>query len=229
VQKWHGATAVRGGKSMARPRQPLISRSAAVAAAIKIIDEEGLEALSLPRLAQELGVKAPSLYYHFADKSAILAAVSRAIIAQTVVPRKPGPERWPEWFVQVSVNSRKVILRHRNAAPLLLQYLPRQLLTEQYEDAARFLEANGVPASLHVQILDGLETLTYGSAIAEAMGPPNIRKATFPGVETGRYPALARAQAANPYTTRKLFEESIRNFLRGVLGPADVLERYPVA
>jgi hypothetical protein len=61
------------------------------------------------------------------------------------------------------------------------------------------------------------------------MGPPNIRKATFPGVETGRYPALARAQAANPYTTRKLFEESIRNFLRGVLGPADVLERYPVS
>lgn len=210
---------------MARPSQPLIYKSAAVAAAIKIIDTEGLEALSVLRLAQELGVKAPSLYHHFADKSAILAAVSRAVIAQTVVPRKPGPERWPEWFVQLSVNSRKVILRHRNAAPLLLQYLPRQLLTKQYDDAARYLEANGVPASLHVQILDGVETLTYGSAIAEAMGPPGIRKAIFPGVEADRYPALARAQAANPYTARQLFEESIRNFLRGVLDHADV--QYP--
>ena len=212
---------------MARPSQPLINRSAAVAAATKIIDTEGLEALSVLRLARELGVKAPSLYHHFADKSAILAAVSRAIIAQTVVPRKPGPERWPEWFVQLSVNSRKVILRHRNAAPLLLQYLPRQLLTTQYDEAARYLEENGVPACLHVQILDGLETLTYGSAIAEAMGPPNIRKAIFPGVQADRYPALARALAANPYTARQLFEESIRNFLYGVLYNAGVIHPPP--
>lgn len=212
---------------MPRPSQPLISRPAAVAAAIKIIDAEGLEALSVQRLAQELGVKAPSLYHHFSDKSAILSAVSRAIIAQTVVPRKPGPERWPEWFVQLSVNSRKVILRHRNAAPLLLQYLPRQLLTNLYDDAARYLEENGVPAHLHVQILDGLETLTYGSAIAEAMGPPNIRKAIFPGVDADKHPALARALAANPYTAKQLFEESIRNFLRGMLDNAGVLHPPP--
>jgi TetR/AcrR family tetracycline transcriptional repressor len=45
---------------MARPRTPLISRQAAVAAALEIIDTEGLEAFSLPRLARHKGVRAPS-------------------------------------------------------------------------------------------------------------------------------------------------------------------------
>ena len=46
---------------MARPSTPLISRDATVQAALRIIDEGGPEALSLPRLARELNVKAPSL------------------------------------------------------------------------------------------------------------------------------------------------------------------------
>jgi AcrR family transcriptional regulator len=61
---------------MSRPRQPLISRAGAVAAAIEIIDTEGLNALSLPRLARHLNVRAPSLYHHFDDKSEILGAVA---------------------------------------------------------------------------------------------------------------------------------------------------------
>ena len=74
---------------MARPRQPLISLYVPLrAAALRIIDEEGLDALSLPRLARDIGVRAPSLYHHFADKSAILAAVSRAIVAEIKVPRE---------------------------------------------------------------------------------------------------------------------------------------------
>ncbi|HTC82023.1 MAG TPA: helix-turn-helix domain-containing protein, partial [Acidimicrobiia bacterium] len=60
---------------MARPSKPLISKDASARAALEIIDAEGLEALSLERLAKELGVRAPSLYHHFADKAEILARV----------------------------------------------------------------------------------------------------------------------------------------------------------
>ena len=52
---------------MARPSKPLISRDACARAALEIIDAEGLDALSLERLATEIGVRAPSLYHHFAD------------------------------------------------------------------------------------------------------------------------------------------------------------------
>lgn len=145
---------------MPRPSKPLISRASAVAASIDIIDTEGLDAFSLPRLAKHLGVRAPSLYHHFEDKSAILSAVARQIAGAGTIPRrKPGPD-WPEYFVTLSLNLRRSILRHRNAAPILLQYLPRDLLIGPYEETAHFLEESGIPTRLHVQILDGMERIT---------------------------------------------------------------------
>ncbi|MFC5747219.1 TetR family transcriptional regulator [Actinomadura rugatobispora] len=202
---------------MARPRQPLIRRAGAVAAAIEIIDTEGLDALSLPRLARHLNVRAPSLYHHFEDKSEILGAVVTTIVSETVVPRKPPPERWIDWFVQLSLNLRRVILRHRNAAPLLLQFPPRDMLADLYEDAARFLHDSGVPADVHVQILDSMDTVVLGAVISEAARTPAARRAIFPNVDDERQPTLARALASNEFTANQLFEEMIRSFLRGVV------------
>ncbi|TQC48093.1 TetR family transcriptional regulator [Rhodococcus sp. WS4] len=202
---------------MARPSKPLISRAAAVAASIEIIDSEGLDAFSLPRLAKHIGVRAPSLYHHFSDKSEILAAVARQIAGAGNLPRrKPGPD-WPEFFVTLSMNLRRSILKHRNAAPILLQYLPRDLLIGTYEDTARFLEESGVPAHLHVQILDGMERLTLGAVLTEAMRKPSTKSTIFPSVDPESQPLLSKALAANEMTSRQLFEEMIRSFLHGVV------------
>ncbi|WP_213934539.1 TetR family transcriptional regulator [Rhodococcus sp. B50] len=207
---------------MARPSKPLISRASAVAASIEIIDSEGLDAFSLPRLAKHLGVRAPSLYHHFADKSEILEAVARNIAGAGTLPRrKPGPD-WSEYFVTLSMNLRRSILEHRNAAPILLQYLPRDLLIGTYEDSARFLERSGVPAHLHVQILDGMERLTLGAVLTEAMRKPSTKSTIFPSVDPDSQPLLTRALAENEKTSRQLFEEMIRSFLHGVVRNAEV-------
>lgn len=50
---------------MGRPSRPLISRTLAAEAALAVIDEVGLDAVSLSLVAQKLGVRAPSLYHHF--------------------------------------------------------------------------------------------------------------------------------------------------------------------
>ena len=202
---------------MARPSKPLISRAAAVAASIEIIDSEGLDAFSLPRLAKHLGVRAPSLYHHFSDKSEILAAVARQIAGAGTLPRrKPGPD-WPEFFVKTSLNLRRSILKHRNAAPILLQYLPRDLLIGTYEDIAGFLGESGVPTHLHVQILDGMERLTLGAVLTEAMRKPDTKSTIFPNVDPESQPLLSKALAANEMTSQQLFEEMIRSFLHGVV------------
>ena len=202
---------------MARPSKPLISRASAVAASIEIIDSEGLDAFSLPRLAKHLGVRAPSLYHPLADMSEILEAVARQIAGAGNLPRrKPGPD-WPEYFVALSLNLRRSILKHRNAAPILLQYLPRDLLIGTYEDTARFLDDSGVPAHLHVQILDGMERLTLGAVLTEAMRKPSTKNTIFPNVDPESQPLLAHALAVNEKTSRQLFEEMIRSFLHGVV------------
>ncbi|WP_067680089.1 TetR family transcriptional regulator [Nocardia miyunensis] len=202
---------------MPRPSQPLISRSAVIEASIEIIDSEGLEAFSLPKLAKYIGVSAPSLYHHFADRSAILASVARHIAGAWPTPRrKPGPD-WPEYFVQLALNFRRSILRHPNAAPILLQYLPRDLLIGTYEETARFLEASGVPTHLHVQILDGMERLSLGTALTDAMRGPSTRTTIFPNVDPASQPILARALSENTLTSKGLYEEMVRSFLYGVM------------
>ncbi|NDZ95822.1 TetR family transcriptional regulator [Streptomyces sp. SID6673] len=203
---------------MARPSKPLISRDAAVAASIDIIDSEGLEAFSLPRLAKYLGVRAPSLYHHFSDKNEILTEVARYIAGTSVARprRRPGPD-WPEYFVALSLNFRQSILRHRNAAPILLQHLPRELFVATYEDTARFLLESGVPVELHVRILDGMETLSLGAVLMDAMRGPSTKSTIFPNVDGESQPLLSEALTANDLSRKQLFEEMVRSFLHGII------------
>jgi TetR/AcrR family tetracycline transcriptional repressor len=203
---------------MARPSKPLISKAAAVQASIEIIDSEGLESFSLPRLADHMGVRAPSLYHHFADKNEILTEIARHIGGKSVIrPRRaPGPD-WPEYFVTFALNFRQSVLRHRNAAPVLIEHLPRETLVGSYEDAAKYLRDSGVPVHLHVRILDGVETLCVGAVLAEAVRKPRSRHALFPAIDRLEHPNLTEALAANDLTVKELFAERIRSFLYGVM------------
>ncbi len=67
---------------MARPHAPLLNRGKIVDAALGLIDEEGLAALSTRRLAGRLGVSGPSLYNHFATMDDLLEAVADLVISQ---------------------------------------------------------------------------------------------------------------------------------------------------
>ncbi|MEU1275541.1 TetR family transcriptional regulator [Streptomyces sp. NPDC005799] len=201
---------------MPRPSTPLISRKATIEAALSIIDDDGPDALSLPRLARELKVKPPSLYYHFADKEEILTAVARAIVTKTVIPRRPASGDWSEWLTRLSLNFRSAVLRHRRAAPILLRYLPRDYLTNMYEDVAKYLAECGVPLELHVQILDGMEKLALGATIVEAMQPAPRTRAQFAHADPESHPVLSAADRANQLNARQLFEHTVRSYLLGI-------------
>jgi TetR/AcrR family tetracycline transcriptional repressor len=74
-----------------------LNQKSIVDGAIALLNEEGLEGVSLRRLAQRLGIKAPSLYHHFADKSALLAALVERIFdvgLDSVPPRR----HWQDWM-----------------------------------------------------------------------------------------------------------------------------------
>jgi AcrR family transcriptional regulator len=62
----------------ARRRREPISREAIVTAAIQLLDREGLAALSMRRLGDELGVGAASLYWHVGSKDSLLARLQEA-------------------------------------------------------------------------------------------------------------------------------------------------------
>ncbi len=103
---------------MARPRQSLLTRQGIVEMAGKLVDAEGLDAVSVRRLASELGVRGPSLYHHFATKAEILDAVADAVVAQVDVSAF-GARGWKDALRIWARSYHAVLSAHPNIVPVL--------------------------------------------------------------------------------------------------------------
>ncbi|WP_068396672.1 TetR/AcrR family transcriptional regulator [Kribbia dieselivorans] len=203
---------------MSRPTTPLISRETAIATAIQLIERDGLDAFSLPKLARAMNVKTPSLYHHFAGKRDLAASIAATIVRETRIPERPADlTRWQDWFVELAFNHRDVVRRHRGTALLLLEYIPRDLFVPVYDACASLLTDAEVPAAVHLQILDGLESVVYGATLADAVQTEQARGIEALEADPERYPHLAAALGANEKDSDALLENKVRGFLLGVL------------
>jgi len=200
---------------LARPEKPIISRDRAARAALSVIDTHGLEAFGLQLVAERLGVKTPSLYYHFQDKAELLAEVTKLLFIEGKLPPLQAGQDWREAIVQISLASWRSILRHPHCAPLLLQFFPRHLLLGAYEYWIKLFELNDVPPELHLMILEGSEKLTYGSALFAAAGRARAQP-PFPEYDPKQHPSLAAAISATRWDDERTFAEALRAFLRGL-------------
>jgi AcrR family transcriptional regulator len=199
---------------MARPSNPLVDRETVIRVALELIDEQGLKSFSLPLVAKRIGVRAPSLYHHFSDKSEILTEVARAILLEARRPFKSRPESWVDAKVANSMSVRRAFLKHPNAAPLLLMYPARQIHLAEYEKAIRYLERQGIPTSQQIAITTGLEYLTFGSAfLAAAAVSQHVRE--FAPHDPRQFPNLSKAIESNSLSEDAIFEETIRVLLEG--------------
>lgn len=196
---------------MARPSKPLISRSGAAQAALDVIDEHGLEELSLGLVAKKLGVRPPSLYHHFKDKSELLQEVARIMLVRMPVIAATG-KSFEEQIIARCVATRQTLLQHTNAAPLILRYFPRHMLLAAYDRAT---SEEPYPTAIQMTVLDAVEKYTYGAALFEASARARGID-PMPPVDGEKYPSLAQAVADNPFDDEQLFVESLRLFLAGV-------------
>ncbi len=87
-------------------------------AAIRVADRGGAEAITMRRVAQELGVEAMSLYHHVPNKDAILDGVVDAVFAAIELPR-PGDGDWRAAIRARAGSARAVLSRHSWALGLI--------------------------------------------------------------------------------------------------------------
>jgi AcrR family transcriptional regulator len=200
-----------------RPKRQLISRDDVARAALSIIDADGLTALNLDRIADVLGVKAPSLYYHFKDKQAILSYTASRIVEKAHIPPDLPTHLTLEWLVQTCTALRSEILRHPNAVSLLVSHFPRRVLTDAFERMSERLVNYGTPPELHLMIFEGMERLVLGSAVASATRAQEGHSEDELAADPERHPVLDQALRANPWNEEELFAETLRRFLIGAL------------
>ena len=143
------------------PRQPL-SRAIIVDTALRILDAEGLDALSMRRVAQELGTGPASLYAHVANKEELLDLLLERVSAQIAVP-DPDPERWQEQIRQVCLEAYRVMGAHSDIARVSLGKIPTGPHSLRLSDRmVGIMLAGGVPVQIAAWALDRL--FLYSSA-----------------------------------------------------------------
>jgi AcrR family transcriptional regulator len=196
---------------LGRPKTPRISKDNTILVALEIIDEQGLEAFSLERVAKRMGVRAPSLYHHFHNKAELLTEVARSILRKIEVPTDTEAD-WEEQFLALCLATRRAILQHPRAGLLLLQYFPRTLLLSAYD-----LWASKCPYPSEVQmlILDGAEKINFGSSFFAAAATAYTTP-VMPKFSATKFPTLAAAVNSNPHNDEQLFAQTIRVFLAGL-------------
>jgi AcrR family transcriptional regulator len=106
----------------AREKRPL-TREKIVEAALVLLERDGLQGLSMRRLAQELGSGAASLYWHVGDKEELLSLLLDRIVGETPVP-DPDPENWQGTVKELARAVRKHLSQRRDAAQLSLGRVP---------------------------------------------------------------------------------------------------------
>jgi AcrR family transcriptional regulator len=94
-----------------------LSREAIVDAALAILDADGVDALTIRRLGQELGTGAASLYWHIAGKDELGELVYDRIMGEIELP-EPDPTQWDDQLKDLARQAYRVMLSHNDAVRL---------------------------------------------------------------------------------------------------------------
>jgi len=172
-----------------------LTADAVLEAGRDLVSHEGVEALTMRRLADRLGVAPNSLYSHFADKSALLDAILDSLLAEIEVPNVDRLD-WRGGLVALMTRSRSMLLDHADLLPHLFSRPMRgPQATRLGEATLALLARGGIEGNAAVDALRALLTFTFGSVALDA---PR-RSESDPD---GRRRASAAAFAGDPSAPR---------------------------
>ncbi len=171
-------------------------------AALALIDAEGIDALSMRRLARELGVEAMSLYHHVANKDALLdGVVELALTAQAPSGPPPTPDTpWQDIVVGAILGFRRALVAHPNVLPHMASHAPTgpEAPAMYVTDPLRFLLSRGIAEKDAAQLFEATFALSFGHALLTT---------SYPTIEGGgAVPDITFTEASFERTVRMLVD-----------------------
>ena len=176
------------------PQVPL-SRERVLCAAMRLADEGGIEALSMRKLAQELGVKAMSLYNHVANKDDMLDGIVDIVVSEIEVPDL-GLD-WQMAMRRRATSAHAVLLRHPwatmalvsrvNVGPAMLRYVNATL---------GCLREAGFSFAMADHAWNAIDSHIYGFTLQELKFPfeaedySDVAESYLPSIPADKYPYL---------------------------------------
>lgn len=209
-----------------------IDPAAIATTALRLLNEVGLDGLTMRLVARELGVQAPALYWHVKNKQELLDAMANVLYEQAVVSLQP-PRRdtdWRDWVRDLAHRTRATMLRHRDGARVLAgTHTTTPVLGPSIELTIRtFLDA-GFSEAEAVRGFTTIYHYTVGFTIEEqarqghAYGPDNPYQSDrfAAALDTDRHPLLGRVlDDVFPADPDAAFDDGLTLILTGISPPA---------
>ncbi|MFJ9628698.1 TetR/AcrR family transcriptional regulator C-terminal domain-containing protein [Streptomyces sp. NPDC091280] len=209
---------------MSTERRIPLDRKRVADTALKVLNEAGLDGLSLRAIAKELGVKAPALYWHFKDKQALLDEMATEMYRRMVADAPPAPEdTWQERLLKSNRGLRAALLCYRDGAKVFSgSRFTGTLHAVQMEDTLRVFTQAGFTLAQAVRATSTSYLYTIGF-VSEEQGVqplPDERREGYSTDERARrladFPLSAAAGAEIFQDYGRHFEEGLDLVLAGI-------------
>lgn len=217
-----------------RPRaRPALTRERVVKAALALVDEGGVEGLSMRTVAAKLGVEAMSLYRHVSGKDDLLLGIADLVLSEVDIPSPGTP--WREAMRRRALSAREVFLRHPASAIIVESCATMTPSRLRYSDAVvGLLIADGFDPTLAYRAFLLLDSYLYGFTMQELSWPRPASPAQVPAqveVSPDRYPHFAAVMGAvmSKVGRRGLEQSYADEFSFGLDLVLDALERQRVS
>jgi AcrR family transcriptional regulator len=146
--------------------RPKLNRELILQSAIKLADQEGIHALTMRKLAQELNVEAMSIYHHVANKNQLQDGMIDLVFAEIDLPSRE--DNWKTALRKRSISTYQALIRHPWAIGLMESgNTPGQANLRHHNAVLGCLRENGfsLPATAHAYSM--LDSYIYGFAMTE--------------------------------------------------------------
>jgi AcrR family transcriptional regulator len=193
-----------------------LSREAIAAAALQIADEEGFDAVSMRRVAQELSVGTMSLYYYVKTKDDLIAVMDDALLGEALLPKVP--KGWQQAMMEIARHTHALFLRHPWALVSMLSAPPGLNAMRHMEQCLEALAETHMTNSEKLALLATVDDFVFGHALREAANDTAIdTEFAAAQLATGAFPRIAKIFARGRFETRKdRFEQGLHALLNGL-------------
>jgi TetR/AcrR family transcriptional regulator, tetracycline repressor protein len=174
-----------------------LDRQRIVTEAVALLDEAGLEGVTLRKLAARLGVQAPTLYWHLRNKADLVTALAESILEVEFAeldPPAPG-EHWRDWLTGVAGRLRRAMLAHPDGARVVSLAQLSVTMAGISETAMRSLVDQGLTLRQARLTVLAVERFTIGHVLEEQAPRPS--EEDFPDFDLAafaeQYPTMLTA------------------------------------
>jgi TetR/AcrR family transcriptional regulator, tetracycline repressor protein len=197
-----------------------INRDMVTRAGLKLLNEDGLEQLTLRRLGVELNVQAPTIYWHFKSKEELLDEMATTVLAEgapNLIPARKSSD-WKVWASTFGKGLRKTLLAYRDGARMVAgTRLTNTEYLKTIEKIGNQMVASGFSIRAAVVLFSTIYNYTLSFVMEE--------QAVFPvaGERSSRYSIEERDARLDPaqfpflrQTSTILFDRYDRRFREGL-------------